>query len=243
MPGRTGGLAGVSKLGFMPRPPGHGPKYESRRQSIIDLAAELFARKGYAATSVTDICNAAGLAKGALYYYIQSKENLLVEIQARVLEPLLANARQIQELTEDPVVRLRLLSETMLASILSRLDHVWTYEHDYRHLTGENRSRFVRQRRELEKILRSLIVEAMDAGSFRRMDARLAVLQFLNLHNHTYLWARPNRWDPGHLSREYCATLFRGFAETDYDLRKLEDRVRRFHTANPEWPVTTPASS
>lgn len=212
----------------MPRPPGHGPNYESRRQTIIDVAAGLFARQGYAATSVSDICSAVGLAKGALYYYIQSKENLLVEIQGRVLEPLLASARDIQDLNEDPLVRLRLLSASMLDSILSRLDHVWTYEHDYRHLTGENRSRFVRKRHELEKILRSLIVEAIESGAFRRMDARLAVLQFLNLHNHTYLWARPSRWDPDQLSREYCVTLFRGFAGDDCDLRKLEDRVRRF---------------
>ncbi|WP_030621990.1 TetR/AcrR family transcriptional regulator, partial [Streptomyces fulvoviolaceus] len=68
----------------MPRPPGHGPDFEVRRQKIIDTAAELFARQGYAATSVNDLGRAVGLAKGALYYYIGSKENLLIEIQSRV---------------------------------------------------------------------------------------------------------------------------------------------------------------
>lgn len=226
----------------MPRPPGHGPGYEIKRQQIIDLAAELFARKGFAGTSVTDIGSAAGLAKGALYYYIGSKEKVLVEIQNRVLEPLLAAARRIEAIEdEDPVLKLRLLSETLLDIILRRLDHIWVYEHDYRHLTGTNRSRVLRQRHEFEQLIRSLLVEAMETGAFRRMDARLAMLQFLNMHNHTYQWVKPTgRWDAGYLSKEYCATLFAGFSG-DYDLAGLENRVRRFR-AREDAPPTTAGS-
>lgn len=218
----------------MPRPPGHGPGYEVKRQEIIDLSADLFARKGYAATSINDISSAAGLAKGALYYYIGSKENLLVEIQDRVLGPLLAAARRIQAFDDqDAVVRLRLLSETLLDMILHRLDHIWVYEHDYRHLGSTNRSRVLRQRHEFEQLVRSLLVEAMNSGAFRRMDPRLAMLQFLNLHNHTYQWVKPTgRWDAAYLSKEYCATLFAGFV-ADYDLAGLEARVRRFRSGHP----------
>lgn len=222
----------------MPRPPGHGPGYEIKRQQIIDLAAELFARKGYAGTSITDIGSATGLAKGALYYYIGSKENLLVEIQNRVLAPLLAAGRRIQSFDdEDPVLRLRVLSETLLDLILRRLDHIWVYEHDYRHLGDRNRSRVLRQRREFEQVVKSLLTEAMDTGAFRRMDSRLAMLQFLNLHNHTYQWAKPTgRWDAAYLSKEYCTTLFAGFG-ADYDLAGLESRVRRFHNQRGDDPL------
>ncbi|MEW2397245.1 helix-turn-helix domain-containing protein [Streptomyces sp. NPDC046862] len=62
---------------------GSRPDYEIRRQKVIDTAARLFARKGYAATSVNDPSQAAGLAKGALYYSVGFKENLLIEIQGR----------------------------------------------------------------------------------------------------------------------------------------------------------------
>ncbi|MFF3149467.1 TetR/AcrR family transcriptional regulator, partial [Streptomyces sp. NPDC057927] len=121
----------------MPRPPGHGPGFEVRRQKIIDVAASLFAEQGYAATSINDLGRAVGLAKGALYYYIVSKENLLIEIQSRVMRPLLSRARQIAELDEDPLLRLRLLSESLLTIIFRRLDHIWVYEHDYRSLSGD----------------------------------------------------------------------------------------------------------
>ncbi|MFC4000103.1 TetR family transcriptional regulator [Prauserella oleivorans] len=213
----------------MPRPPGHGPGYETKRQEIIDQAAELFAKQGYAATGIAELGQVTGLAKGALYYYIGSKEKLLVEIQDRVLRPLLSEARRIAALDEDPVLRLRLLSETLLEIILRRLDHIWVYEHDYRHLRGANRARLLRQRREFEKIVQNLLIAAMESGAFRKMDPRLAMLQFLNMHNHTYQWARPGgEWDAEFLAREYCATLISGFRSPDYDADDLEDRVRRF---------------
>jgi TetR/AcrR family transcriptional regulator, cholesterol catabolism regulator len=219
----------------MPRPRGHGANYEVKRQEIIDLAAELFAKRGYAATGIAELGDVVGLAKGALYYYIGSKENLLVEIQARVMRPLLAAARQIAQLDLDPVLRLRLLSETLLTNILRRLEHIWVYEHDYRHLAGENRSRFLRQRRDFEKIVAGLLSEAMDAKAFRAMDIHLATLQFLNLHNHTYQWVRPDgKWTAATLSAEYCCTLFGGFRTDTYDPSCLEEQIRQFRAANPE---------
>ncbi|MGW6007926.1 TetR/AcrR family transcriptional regulator [Streptomyces sp. NPDC055210] len=223
----------------MPRPPGHGPGYEIRRQEIIDRAAALFAKKGYAATGIAEVGEAAGLARGALYYYIGSKEQLLVEIQDRVMGPMLASAHRIASLEEGALIRLRMLSQTLLENILARLDHVWVYEHDYRNLHGVNRSRLMTQRREFEDLVQQLLVAAMDEGAFRQLDARLATLQFLNLHNHTYQWIKPDgEWDAEYLSREYCATLFLGFAKPGYRFDDLEDRMREFlavrRNASPE---------
>jgi AcrR family transcriptional regulator len=129
----------------MARPSGHGTGFETRRQEIIDEAATLFARRGYAGTGIAEIGKTVGLGKGALYYYIGSKENLLVEIQGRVLRPLLRSARRIDKLDEAPLLKLRLLSESLLEMILRRLDHIRVYEHDYRYLQGENLSRLLRR--------------------------------------------------------------------------------------------------
>ncbi|MFI6338923.1 TetR/AcrR family transcriptional regulator [Streptomyces sp. NPDC050535] len=227
----------------MPRPPGHGPDFEVRRQKIIDTAAELFALQGYAATSVNDLGRAVGLAKGALYYYIGSKENLLIEIQSRVMAPLLARARQIAAVDTDPLLRLRLLSESLLTIIFHRLDHIWVYEHDYRSLSGKELEILLGQRADFEHLITGLLTEAADQGSFRLAEPRLATLQFLNLHNHTYQWVKPGgRWDPAYLSREYCATLFRGFGASDSDLRDVEDRAATFGRDRPELPLDPEAA-
>ncbi|MEU9455149.1 TetR/AcrR family transcriptional regulator [Streptomyces sp. NPDC048277] len=219
----------------MPRPPGHGPDYEVKRQKIIDSAAELFARQGYAATSVNDLGRAAGLAKGALYYYIGAKENLLIEIQSRVMAPLLARARQIAALDMDALVRLRLLSESLLTIIFRRLDHIWVYEHDYRSLTGDSLHTLLSQRAEFEQLVRELLTEAVEGGSFRAVDPGLATLQFLNLHNHTYQWVKADgRWNPAQLSREYCSTLLRGFGVPGVTLPDVEEAAAAFKRDRPD---------
>lgn len=207
----------------MPRPSGHGPDFEQRRQEIIDRAAELFAERGYAATGISDLCKEVELGKGALYYYIGSKEKLLVEIQNRVLAPLLASTSRIIALDAPAMVRLRLLSENLLSVILHRLSHIWVYEHDYRHLTGDNRIQFVAQRREFENMLRSVLEEAMDAGDLAEADSKLATLQFLNLHNHTYQWARASQpWSAADLSRTYYRTLMLGFGAKPSVVRQAD---------------------
>ncbi|MBH0121601.1 TetR family transcriptional regulator [Rhodococcus sp. CX] len=223
----------------MARPPGHGPAYEVKRQEIIDIAATLFAKKGYAGTGIAELSEATKTARGALYYYIGSKENLLVEIQNRVMDPLLTAARRIVDLDVDPVLKLRMVSQALLENILARLDHVWVYEHDYKSLRGANRSRLLGQRREFEDIIEQILLAAMDDGSFRKLDPRLATLQFLNMHNHTYQWIKPGgEWDAETLSREYCLTLISGFRSESFQIDGLDDRMRdylgRRKTSAPE---------
>jgi AcrR family transcriptional regulator len=196
----------------MPRPSGHGPDFEQRRQAIIDSAARLFAAQGYAGTGISDLCTEVGLGKGALYYYIGSKEQLLVEIQNRVLAPLLVATKGIEALPTTAMAKLRMVSQHLSSVILERLDHIWVYEHDYRYLTGDNRTRVLEQRRLFERMLRDLIEAAIDDGDLPPADARLATLQFLNLHNHTYQWARANQpWTASDLSATYYRTLMLGF--------------------------------
>jgi TetR/AcrR family transcriptional regulator len=50
------------------------------RQRLLARATELFARKGYASTTVREIVEAAGVTKPALYYYFRNKEGLYLEL-------------------------------------------------------------------------------------------------------------------------------------------------------------------
>ena len=68
----------------------------SKEQEIITVAARLFKEKGYRATTLEDIAAAVGMLKGSLYYYIQSKEELLYIV---VREPV----RQIYSKLEEIV--------------------------------------------------------------------------------------------------------------------------------------------
>lgn len=53
-----------------------------RRSHILEVAARLFAHRGYGSTSVREVVEAAGVTKPTLYYYFDSKEALFREVVA-----------------------------------------------------------------------------------------------------------------------------------------------------------------
>lgn len=59
---------------------------ERRRQEIIYAALELFVKKGYASTKITDIARQANMSTGLLFHYFESKENLYEELVRTGLE-------------------------------------------------------------------------------------------------------------------------------------------------------------
>lgn len=186
-------------------------RYNAKREKVIDIAVELFSRQGYNGTGVQDIGDVAGLARGALYYYIGSKENLLAEIHDRVIDPLLAEAEVISTLEVSVLSRLRLLSESLLWQILNRPEHVWVFLHEYRQLQGQAREDFRVKRRAVEKYIQDVLEQGRDEGLLRLEDPRLTTLAFLNLHNYTYQWQAGRKdLEVESLAAFYCDLFIRG---------------------------------
>jgi len=71
-------------------------------QRILEAAVHLFAHKGYDATSIREITEAAGVTKPMLYYYFENKEGLCRAIFARFLEQHHSRLREVLESETDP---------------------------------------------------------------------------------------------------------------------------------------------
>jgi AcrR family transcriptional regulator len=74
------------------------------RERLLETATELFAEKGYAATSVREIVERAGVSKPVLYYYFKSKEGLFyaildwaAEVQRKILNEIFDAPGTVQE--------------------------------------------------------------------------------------------------------------------------------------------------
>jgi AcrR family transcriptional regulator len=67
-------------------------KPEERRQDIMDAALHAFLEKGIPTTTVADITEAAGVAKGTFYLYFDSKEALLGALKERFIDDLITHA-------------------------------------------------------------------------------------------------------------------------------------------------------
>ncbi|MDZ7836784.1 MAG: TetR/AcrR family transcriptional regulator [Actinomycetota bacterium] len=76
------------------------------RSSIISAAAEVFSDKGFNESGVEDICNQAGISKGAFYHHFKSKQQLMLILMDKWIEEV---ARQIGPIEEGQVNFLELL--------------------------------------------------------------------------------------------------------------------------------------
>jgi AcrR family transcriptional regulator len=170
--------------------PRRSAKWQARRETIIDTSARVFARGGYHATGITELCAANGLGKGALYHYIGSKEELLAAIHDRVMDEVMVGADRVAEAGGSPSEQLTMLGDELLDVIHRYPDHVWVFLHEFPALTNGRADRFRGRRREYERRVETVLQAGIDVGEFRDVDPRLTALAWLGMHNYTYLWLK-----------------------------------------------------
>ena len=88
-------------------PAGEGP---GSRERLLAAAAGLFADRGYAATSVREICEAAGVTKPTLYYYFGSKGGLARALLGDAAENLLAGLEGVASAPGAPREKLKAMA-------------------------------------------------------------------------------------------------------------------------------------
>jgi len=167
------------------------PKWQARRQAIVDTSAPLFARRGYHATGIAELCEANDLGKGALYHYIGSKEELLAAIYEQVMDEVTQGAARAAEAGGSPSAQLALLGDELLDVIHRYPDHVWVFLHEFPALTGERATRFQEWLRGYEGRIEEVVRAGIDAGEFRAdLDPWLTTRAWFGMHNYTYLWLK-----------------------------------------------------
>lgn len=78
--------------------PSHRRRKDARPGEIVDAALSLFVERGFAATRLDDVAERAGVSKGTVYLYFDSKEALLAEAVGRDIGPMLGEfARRIDD--------------------------------------------------------------------------------------------------------------------------------------------------
>jgi AcrR family transcriptional regulator len=167
-------------------------RYDERQAEVVAIAAQLFARRGYQATSITELSEATGLAAGGLYHYIGNKDSLLGLICDELLEPLIAEATEILEQDGSAASHLRKVLRAWLEHIEAHQDHMLVFVQERQVMEQEPQWRRVRaQRRAFEEILERILARGEEEGVFRFDDRGLALLALLGMVNYTAQWLRP----------------------------------------------------
>lgn len=162
-----------------------------RMDEIMDAAVKLFAKKGYHATSISDISEAVGLGRGALYYYILSKEDLLWEIHNRHVDPLLEATIQLEQQPLTPEEKLREVSRQLIGTITMYLPYMTVFYREIGALSPERLAKLVEKRRAYEDSIERILREGVRSGEWEIENPRMCVLAFLGMYNWTFQWYNP----------------------------------------------------
>jgi len=212
------------------RRPGPRPgEFEGRRQArffeIVDQTAALFADQGFTGTNINEIGEAVGLGRGALYHYIESKGNVLTEIQNRFMGPLISALDEIVASDVEPTIKLCLASRSHLSIQTRLLDHSRVITREARNLPPDGREMFRKNQKTYEKLWSTILEEGQASRDFVIENVSITRLAILSMHNYTLNWVRPGgSLTAEQISQHYCRILLGGIAP-DRDFDKIDDEV------------------
>ncbi len=174
------------------------------REDILAVAAQIFRRKGFHATSMQDIARAVHLQKASLYHHVSSKQEILLALLDRALDLLIASMHEVVSQPLSPAEKLRRAIEAYTATLAEHRDLAAVLLLEFRFLDPELKARHIRRRDEFERLWREVVNEGVTQGDFRVEDVALAVRAVLGMVNWLVMWYRPD----GPLSIEVIAHQF-----------------------------------
>lgn len=217
------------------------PRADSRplerepREEIVAVASRLFAERGVAATTMSEIARRSGLRQSSVYYYYRDKEAILEEIVAGVNRAVLEQIDRVNRDGGSPALR---LYRTIRLDVLQLCAFPYDINEVSRlsALQEERFEGFWGERRELNRRVEDIVREGVAAGELIDVDPRLAALTLLAADEGTQNWHRPvgargqlegDGYSPAEVA-EFTADLTVGGLLADRDrLAELRAEARR----------------
>lgn len=139
-------------------------KPDERRQRVLDVAAEMFARGGYHGVSTRQIADGLNIKVASLYFHLKSKEQALEEVCELGIQCSLDSLDRILRDTAGLTPRLRGLFSTMADDLGNRADYMRVYLNERRHLPAEAAERLQAMTYQYGRGIRRLFREAQARG-------------------------------------------------------------------------------
>lgn len=144
---------------------------EERRAAIAEAAAEVIGRKGFAAASIREIADAAGMHVPTLYQYISSKEEVLELVYLWVIKDVMDNLAPALDPTLPPRERLIAVTVKLLEGNVKTPRHTGLLNRELRALSRSARSRVLNEYSEVMNAVAEIIKEGVALGEFRPVNA------------------------------------------------------------------------
>lgn len=180
----------------------------ARRQEILLVAADLFARRGYDAVGVRQIADAAGILGGSLYHHFPSKRDLYVEVHSAALAGAASRMEaEIASLT-DPWDRLEAACRVHLDVQVDPESVTLPMMSDISAMSSDMRKDLVGARDKFESIYKDLIADLPLDPAIDRSIYRLSLVSLINA---VPVWYRTGRLNVADIAAQ-IVMIFRASA-------------------------------
>ena len=196
--------------------------YAAKRAELVNVAAEVFRRKGYAAATLNDIAAAFGTDRASLYYYVSSKEELFQACIQGITGTNLQRAEAIAAEESSPRERIRALVTMLIRSQAEHYPHMYLYIAEDMARIHSNEAEWAGQMieitRKIERIFLDAIEEGKAKGEFRQdLSTTLIANSIFGMTQWTHRWYVPgsSRYEPDDLSAAFNEILFAGISTSE----------------------------
>jgi AcrR family transcriptional regulator len=163
---------------------------ERRYHELIAAALRLFERRGFDRTTIEEIADELGLSVGAIYRYVERKEDILLLTLAHTLWQFQAEVAAATGALDDPADRLRRAIDVYYRTIArDTRSTLLAYRESYV-LEGERRQLVKDLERETNRIFEAILADGVARGAFRACDVALTAYTIVMLG---HMWAL-KRW-------------------------------------------------
>jgi TetR/AcrR family transcriptional regulator, cholesterol catabolism regulator len=193
--------------------PAHDSEARPRRRDaeVLEAAANIFYERGYASATVQDVADALGMLKGSLYYYIDSKEDLLYRLMVEIhdgVDAVFTEADSVEGLSA--IEHLERYVKSTVEFNARNLKKISVYYHDMDQLSGARHKEILARRRTHENHVAALIRQAQaDGDAAPDLDAKLLANCVFAPIIWMYRWYRPGRGVSVEELSDTCARFVR----------------------------------
>jgi TetR/AcrR family transcriptional regulator, cholesterol catabolism regulator len=166
--------------------------HNNQRDKILKVAASLFISNGYAKTTIREIARKSGMSTGALYYYVKSKEDILILFQERELSLIRDGITKEDEIirTTNPVIALRKTFKIYMQIVDELQDVILFWQQHTKFLPDKLRQELLEHEELIVEIFKKIIIAGCESGDFKVKNVDIAAHTIIVIAD---MWAY-RRW-------------------------------------------------
>ena len=154
-------------------------KGASTRARIINVAARLFAKRGFSGTSLQDVADAVGISKTAIYHHFRSKDEILVALHHGLIDRIIERQEVRSRVARTAKEMLRAFIGDLIELMHDHPTHLRVFLEQYRHLPPRARREADAKREQFIAEFHQLLDAGVSSGEFKFSGDRGVVAQAL----------------------------------------------------------------